>query len=100
MKTKGLLLLVMFFLPMVAGAEDGGIWYNLIPKGKVATVARNPYGNYSGKVVIPATFTYNNVDYNVTSIGDEAFRDCSDLTSVTIPNSVTSIEYRAFDGCI
>ena len=75
MKTKGLLLLVMFFLPMAAGADDavkvGGIWYNLIPKGKVATVARNPYGNYSGKVVIPATFTYNNVDYNVTSIGDE-----------------------------
>ena len=101
MKAKRLLLLAMIFLPMVAGAavEVGGIWYNLIPKGKVATVVSNPYGNYSGKVVIPATFTYNEVDYSVKSIGDEAFNWCSDLTSVTIPNSVTTIGDKAFANC-
>ena len=36
---------------------------------------------------------------NVTSIGKEAFRACSGLTSVTIPKSVTSIEEGAFWGC-
>ena len=36
---------------------------------------------------------------SVTSIGSEAFRDCSGLTSVTIPNSVTSIGEYAFLGC-
>jgi hypothetical protein len=34
----------------------------------------------------------------VTSIGDEAFYDCSGLTSVTIGSGVTSIGYYAFDG--
>ena len=36
---------------------------------------------------------------SVTSIGALAFQDCSALTSVTIGNSVTSIEDRAFNGC-
>ena len=36
---------------------------------------------------------------SVTSIGDRAFSGCSGLTSVTIGNSVTSIGDRAFDDC-
>ena len=36
---------------------------------------------------------------SVTSIGYRAFSGCSGLTSVTIGNSVTSIGHRAFSGC-
>ena len=36
---------------------------------------------------------------SVTSIGNNAFDICSGLTSVTIGNSVTSIGYSAFNGC-
>ena len=36
---------------------------------------------------------------SVTSIGEYAFDGCSGLTSVVIPDSVTSIGYAAFYGC-
>ena len=36
---------------------------------------------------------------SVTSIGDCAFSDCIGLTSIAIPNSVTSIGNYAFSGC-
>lgn len=49
-----------------------------------------------GKCVKMTSVTIPN---DVTSIGSSAFYGCSDLTSVVIPNSVTSIGDEAFYGC-
>ena len=100
-------LFLLALLPLVASAdpvEINGIYYNLISKGKAAEVTSKPDGYYSGNIVIPATVTYNNVEYNVTSISKRAFYTSYDwegerLTSVTIPNSVTTIGENAFGYC-
>ena len=55
--------------------------------------------NYKGEVIIPASVTYDGVDYAVTGIGERAFYDCPNLTSVQIPNSVTRIGNEAFYNC-
>jgi hypothetical protein len=55
---------------------------------------------YSGNIVIPESVKYDGKVYCVTSIGQNAFYECSDLISITIPNSITTIDQRAFWNCI
>ena len=55
--------------------------------------------DYSGSVVIPKEVTYQNKTIKVVSITSNAFFKCSNLQSVTIPNSVTNIEKYAFKEC-
>ena len=50
-------------------------------------------------VTIPASVTYNNYTYPVTSIGADAFEYLTNLQAVTLPASVTSIGNYAFYGC-
>ena len=54
---------------------------------------------YTGHITIPESVEYNGSTYNVTSIGTGAFNGCNNLTSVSIPNSITKIEDHAFYNC-
>lgn len=54
---------------------------------------------YTGEVVIPSTVTYKNRILSVISIGRNAFGYCTGLASVTIPNSITSLNDNFFEGC-
>lgn len=76
----------------------GGISYSVNTTNKTASVVSNYYGVYSGNIIIPETIIYDNTTYSVTSIGEDAFYK-SGITSVTIPNSVTSISENAFLDC-
>ena len=84
--------------------QIGDLYYNLDATYKTAEVTYHWYDdsfNYSGLTTanIPASVSYNDVSYSVTSIGAYAFGICISLTSVTIPNSVTSIGNSAFCLC-
>ena len=94
---KTLLLLVALITATIAFAsvEINGIYYILNDSNQTAEVTSG-INKYSGDITIPEKVTYNATEYNVTSIGDMAFWSCSSLTSITIPNSVTSIGDRAF----
>lgn len=52
----------------------------------------------NGHAVIPSHITYEGVEYPVEVIGEYAFSG-SNITSVTIPNTVTFIYERAFENC-
>lgn len=80
--------------------ENEGLYYN-ITSSDDRTVSVIPKENnyYSGDVVIPPTVNYNNNQYRITSIGEAAFNQCRDLTSVSIPEGVTLIDHWAFENC-
>ncbi|MBQ4199147.1 MAG: leucine-rich repeat protein [Kiritimatiellae bacterium] len=98
---------------IVGGFEviDGVTWYYLINETNglyngpaTATIARkDAQGNYipavspslTGEVTIPATLG----GYPVVRIGEKALNGLADITSVTIPADVTSIDFAAFAWC-
>ncbi len=81
------------FIREMAGSDREG-WRT---EGKLATL------DLSGaKIVRGGGIYYNSVNCYTSDdvIGNYAFSDCSGLTSLILPSSVTSIGYSAFYGCI
>ena len=82
--------------------EIDGIKYKIISDTEVEVIHKD---DYSGDIIIPETVTINNKEYKVTSIGRGAFNintnsdgGCK-ITSIQIPNNVTSIGSYAFQNC-
>ena len=85
-------IMVLSLCTFAAYAGTDGDYTYTVSNG-VATVKK--YNGPGGDVAIPATLG----GYPVKGLDDFAFRGCCDLTSVTIPDSVTNIGRYTFDGC-
>ena len=72
-----------------------GIRYGI--KDEVATVVRQSSNIATAKIF--DSITYKSLEYNVTTIAEEAFRNCANLTSVAIGENITTIEDKAFLDC-
>ena len=74
--------------------EYGDFKYTITSESTVA-IAGISSSCTSTVVSAPQNFKYNNHGYTVTSVGEYAFR-WTDVTSVTLPNTVDSLQYCAF----
>ena len=111
---RAMMAVAMVLLSLQAMALDydfsytyqGKTLYYEILTGSTNAVAVTNYStaysinnHVSGGVVIPSSVEYNGATYSVTSIGRDAFMNCPDLISISIPNTVTSIGGFAFRDC-
>ena len=112
LKINLLLTLIMSFVTNVVDAHDievknsdgVTIYYNYIKNSACIEVTykgsyASEYSNeYSGDIKIPETVTYDGFTYTVVHIGNGAFNDCKNLTSIYIPSRIISIG-SAFINC-
>lgn len=77
------------------GAQDG-VSYSPTQDGGVKI---DKYSGTENQVAIPEKIIIDEVEYEVTAIADEAFKDNLELQEVTIPTSIKTIGANAFAGC-
>ena len=77
---------------------SGGFYYSISSSG-VTVENKGSFNTYAGNVTIPEKVTYQGTTYNVVGIGYRAFKDCTGMTSVTIPKTVYLLLNESFAGC-
>ena len=63
---------------------------------KVVEVAKSP--NATGQIVLPSRVMYNGIAYSVVGIGDYAFDRNKKITSISLPNTIKTVGYCAFQA--
>ncbi len=76
-------------------ATEADLTFTLSDDGTYYSVSATDASTISGELVIPA----EHEGLPVKEIAVNGFVSCTGLTSVTIPNSVTIIQFAAFDQC-
>ena len=98
---KELICLLLFFTPVIMLAkliEVDKLGYKIDETNHTAVVVELR-DMFIESVVIPEIISYKDEDYVVNAIGDLAFNCKSYMKSITIPNSIKTIDREAFRGC-
>lgn len=91
---------ILGLIPNFSFAYDikvDGIYYNANLEKMTISVTSGD-SPYAGDIIIPSTITYNNRTLSVVSLLSNSFQVCPELLSVTINESVETIESLAFQG--
>lgn len=96
--TLFLLTLLFCDISFAYDFEVDGIYYGYDTETQSVYVTSGEK-KYSGKIVIPQSVSYNGKTLNVSAVGAFAFKECEDLISVDIPQSITDLGGGAFMGC-
>ena len=103
MKQRFILFVSTLVLSIVFGnralaydVEVDGIFYNIVDGEAEVT-----YGTkkYVGDVIIPESIIFKKSEFKVTRIGKSAFEECSRLSSIELPNTISYIGDYAFPNC-
>lgn len=121
-----LLLWILFMAILNVSAydfEEGGIYYNILPYGHLVEVTKKGVNGlpYEGDFVVPAYVLHDGQEYivvgigerafsstkitsikfpeTISSIGEYAFRDCTELKEISIPKGVSTLSIGCFSGC-
>lgn len=94
------LLLVLFSKQhaLAYDFESNGFYYNLNSNDLTVSIT---YGdnNYEGDIIIPGEVSYKGKTMPIVSIGESAFKDCSNLYSIQFGENIKSIGESAFQNC-
>ena len=93
----------------VEDVQINGIYYRIVSEKNASpyafTVCNGESNNedYSGNITIPSSVTYEynyeDITFPVTLIKWGTFRNCKNVKSVTLPNSVIEIDRGSFENC-
>lgn len=98
------LLALFMLLPMLVFAEVveiEGVYYDLLSSGDIH-VANVVSGETKpkGDIIIPPTIVVNDVEFTVKRVSDNAFLNCDELISISLPNTIITIGQSSFSGCV
>ena len=75
------------------------VYYTLDNTAMTAQIAVQSNNTAVGDIVINDTVTYEGVNYAVTSMADDAFANCNQLTSIVLPLTLRNLGSAAFLRC-